>query len=64
MWYLVEEYRWDEENGLRYYHLADSKIVKSTVIKDGEYKDGSLFEVTEIENYEVKRTKNRKRGDE
>lgn len=64
MWYLVEEYRWDSSEGKKYYHLADAKIVKSTIIKDGEHRDGSLFEVTEIENYEVKRTRSRKRRDE
>lgn len=64
MWYLVEEYRWDSNEGKKYYHLADTKIVKSTIIKNGEHKDDSLFEVTELENYEVERTRSRKRGDE
>ena len=64
MWYLIEEFRWDCEEDKKYYHLADSKIVKTTKIKDGEHKDGSLFKVTEIENYETERTRSRKRRDE
>lgn len=64
MWYLVEEYRWDIEGDRKYYHLVDSKIVKSTIIKDGEHRDGSLFEVSNIEDYEVERTRSRKRRDE
>ena len=64
MGYLIEEYRWDFDEGIRYYHLADSKLVYSTSLKDGEYKDGSLFEITKVEDDEVKRTKSRKRRDE
>jgi hypothetical protein len=64
MWYLIEEYRWDCEGDIRYYHLADSKLVRSTSLKDGEYKDGSLFEITKVEDDEVKRTRSRKRRDE
>lgn len=64
MWYLVEEYRWDTEGNKKYYHLADTKIVKSTIIKDGDHKDDSLFEVSVIENYEVERTRSRKRRNE
>jgi len=64
MWYLVEEYKWDKEGELQYYHLVDSKIVKSTKIKNGEHKDGSLFEITEIEDYEVKGTRSRKSRNE
>lgn len=63
MGFLVEEYRWDIDGNTKYYHLADSKVVKSTTIKDGEYKDGSLFNVTKIEDDEVKRTRSRKRRD-
>ena len=64
MWYLIEEYRWDTDGNISYYHLADTKIVKSTIIKDGEHKDGSLFEVTKLEDYEIERTRSRKRRDE
>ena len=64
MWYLVEEYRWDHSDNISYYHLADTKVVKTTSIKDGDHKDGSLFEVTKLEDNEVERTKSRKRRDE
>ena len=64
MWYLIEEYRWDTDGNTKYYHLADTKIVKSTTIKNGDYKDDSLFEVTKLEDYEVERTRSRKRRNE
>jgi hypothetical protein len=43
---------------------VDSKIVRSTKIQNNEHKDGSLFEVTELENYEVEGTRSRKRRNE
>lgn len=64
MWYLIEEYKWDKEGELQYYHLVDSKIVRSTKIQNNEHKDGSLFEVTKLENYEVEGTRSRKRRHE
>lgn len=64
MWYVIEEYRWDIDGELKYYHLVDTKIVKTTKIKNNEHKDGSLFEVTQLENYEAERTRSRKRRDE
>ena len=63
MWYLIERYCWDYSNNVWYYHLADSKMVRSDIPLGNHYEDGSLFEATLIENYEVERRKTRKRGD-
>lgn len=59
MWYVIEQYRWDVDGNLRYYHLVDSKIFKSDkVIPECDYfKDGSYFSVYKIEENEVQTTR-------
>ena len=51
MQYLIEEYRWDEKDGLKYYHLADSKIFNSkTQLEEKSYhKNNSLFEIVKLD---------------
>ena len=59
MWYLVEEYRWDIENNIKYYHLTDSKIVRTTTIKDGEHKEENDDKGNENDNNDNKNNENK-----
>lgn len=51
MQYLIEQFRWDETDGLKYYHLVDSKVFDSDKpLKEKSYhKDNSLFEIVELD---------------
>lgn len=65
MWYLTEEFRWDIEGERKYYHIVDSKITKSSILGVGSHHiNGSLIEVTIIDDYEAERYISRKRRNE
>ena len=51
MEYLIQQFQWDETDGLRYYHLVDSKVFKSKKILEERsyYKDKSLFEIVKLD---------------
>ena len=64
MKYVIEQFKWDEDNGLRYYHLTDSKEFETQMnIPERSYhKNGSYFTVTKITNEiqtSTRRTKTR-----
>ena len=59
MRYVIEQYRWENEDGYKYYHLVDSKEFesdKSMEDKD-DSKDGSLFSIYKINENEVQTTR-------
>lgn len=65
MWYLTEEYRWDSDGDKKYYHIVDSKVTKTSTLGVGcHYIDGSLIEITKLEDNEVEGKRSRKRRNE
>lgn len=51
MRYLIEQFKWDEENGFRFYHLIDSKEFESDQFLEQSYcKNGSYFNIIEFNN--------------
>ena len=65
MWYVIEEYGWNSDETLKYYHLKDSKLFESDKeLEEKSYnKDGSTFLIYKIEN-EIQSTKRTKRAKE
>jgi hypothetical protein len=61
MWYLIEEYRWDEDNGYKYYHLNDSKLFESDkpLKEETRFKDGSSFIISKVNEDEIQTTRRR-----
>ncbi len=51
MEYLIQQFQWDEEDGLKYYHLVDSKVFKSDkpLEEKSYHKDKSLFEIVKLD---------------
>lgn len=64
MWYVIEEYRWDRKGVFNYYHLADTKIIKSeTPLEERTYYDnGSTFVIYKTD--EIQNTRTRKKRNE
>ena len=47
----MEQFKWDEIDGLKYYHLVDSKVFDSDKLLEEKsyYKDNSLFEIVKLD---------------
>lgn len=66
MRYAIEQFRWDELDGFKYYHLADSKEFESDKIipERTYYKNGSYFTIIRLDDevqIPARRTKSRTR---
>ena len=66
MKYEINQFRWDTENGFKFYHLVDSKEFESNkMIPEQEYiKNGSYFTIRNLEDdiQTKQRTRKRKRS--
>lgn len=51
MQYIIEQYGWDIDGSLKYFHLIDSKVFDTDKsIKTGDYsKNGSIFSIKKLE---------------
>lgn len=56
MRYLIEQFKWEEEDGIKYYHLVNSKEFESSrVISNHSYhKNGSYFIIRQIDDFQNK----------
>ena len=63
MWYLIEQFGWDDSKGLKYYHLIDSNIVESDEELHSYYKDGVLYDISITEANETKRRSKKGRNE-
>ena len=59
MQYIKECFKWDNKNGLNYYHLIDCDIIKSDE-ENSYWEDDTLVCITKFDNDEIQNTRKRK----
>lgn len=59
MWYVIEQYGWDNNDGYKYYHLKDSKVFETDKYLDEKSynKNGSTFLIYKLEENEIQATR-------